>query len=106
MTPKVEATNYPGLPSHPGHHVAARQMVLFGGMVSFQLIGTAADALALTGRLRLFTRATSLGGVESLVEHRKSVEGPDSPTPDNLLRLSIGLEDASDLIEDLRSALG
>lgn len=104
--PKVEAVHYPGLASHPGHAVAARQMQLFGGMVSVQVRGSAADALALTGRLRLFTRATSLGGVESLVEHRKSIEGPESPTPDNLLRLSVGLEHAQDLIDDLRAALG
>lgn len=104
--PRVEATHYPGLPTHPGHAVAARQMSLFSGMVSFQPRGGAAEALAVAGRLRLFTYATSLGGVESLVEHRKSVEGPDSPTPDNLLRLSVGLEDAADLIEDLRQALG
>jgi cystathionine gamma-synthase len=103
---RVEAAHYPGLASHPGHVVAARQMQLFGGMVSMQVRGTDADALALTGRLRLFTRATSLGGVESLVEHRKSIEGPESPTPGNLLRLSIGLEDAQDLIDDLSEALG
>jgi len=101
----VEATHYPGLPSHPGHEIALRQMRLFGGMVSVQLKGDAANALAVAARLRIFTRATSLGGVESLVEHRKSIEGPDSPTPDNLLRLSIGLEDADDLIEDLQQAL-
>jgi cystathionine gamma-synthase len=81
-------------------------MQLFGGMVSFQVQGSAADALAVAGRLRIFTQATSLGGVESLVEHRKSVEGPESPTPDNLLRLSVGLEHATDLVEDLRQALG
>ncbi len=104
--PAVEATHYPGLPSHPGHHVATRQMSLFGGMVSVQPRGGATEALAVAARLRIFTRATSLGGVESLVEHRKSVEGPESPTPDNLLRLSVGLEDANDLIEDLRQALG
>ena len=103
---RVEATHYPGLPAHPGHDVAARQMQLFGGMVSFQVQGSAADALAVAGRLRIFTQATSLGGVESLVEHRKSVEGPESPTPDNLLRLSVGLEHATDLVEDLRQALG
>lgn len=103
--PAVEATHYPGLPTHPGHAVAARQMRLFGGMVSFQPRGDAAHALAVAARLRLFTTATSLGGVESLVEHRKSIEGPESPTPDNLLRLSVGLEDANDLVEDLRTAL-
>ena len=78
----------------------------FGGMLSIQVRGDSADALALTGRLRLFIRATSLGGVESLVEHRKSVEGPQSPTPDNLLRLSVGLEHPDDLIADLAQALG
>ncbi len=104
--PGVEATHYPGLPTHPGHAIAARQMALFSGMVSFQPRGSAAHSLAVAGRLRLFTYATSLGGVESLVEHRKSVEGPESPTPDNLLRLSVGLEDAADLVEDLRRALG
>ena len=101
----VERAHYPGLASHPQHLIAARQMRLFGGMVSFQAKGDAAHAMAVAGRLRIFTRATSLGGVESLVEHRKSVEGADSPTPDNLLRLSIGLEDPADLIEDLRQAL-
>lgn len=104
--PRVEAVHYPGLSSHPGHEIASRQMKLYGGMVSVQVRGSAQDALAFTGRLNLFTRATSLGGVESLVEHRKSIEGPESPTPDNLLRLSVGLEDADDLIQDLRSALG
>lgn len=103
--PAVEATHYPGLQSHPGHDVAARQMSYFGGMVSVQVRGGQAAALAAAARLRIFTYATSLGGVESLVEHRKSVEGPDSPTPDNLLRLSIGLEDPADLIDDLRQAL-
>ena len=104
--PRIERVNYPGLPDHPGHDIAARQMSDFGGMLSIQVRGDAADALALTGRLRLFIRATSLGGVESLVEHRKSVEGPQSPTPDNLLRLSIGLEHPDDLIADLAQALG
>jgi cystathionine gamma-synthase len=101
----VEATHYPGLTSHPGHAIAVRQMRGFGGMLSIQVRGGAADALAVAARLRLFTRATSLGGVESLIEHRKSIEGPQSPTPDNLLRMSIGLEDADDLIDDLRVAL-
>jgi cystathionine gamma-synthase len=103
--PRVEATHYPGLPNHPGHDVAARQMSLFSGMVSFQTMGGTREALEVARRLTLFTYATSLGGVESLVEHRKSVEGPDSPTPDNLLRLSVGLEDPADLVEDLRQAL-
>lgn len=101
----IEAVHYPGLPGHPGHAIAARQMRLFGGMVSIQVRGGSADALGVTGRVRLFTRATSLGGVESLIEHRHSIEGPESTTPPNLLRLSIGLEDPHDLVEDLRQAL-
>lgn len=103
--PTVEMAHYPSLPSHPGHAVASRQMRAFGGMVAVQVRGGAAEALAVAGRLQLFTRATSLGGVESLVEHRKSIEGPESPTPDNLLRLSIGLEDPQDLVDDLAQAL-
>ncbi len=102
---KVEAVHYPGLPSHPGHAVAARQMRYFGGMLSFQLRGTAADAIALAGRMELFAHATSLGGVHSLVEHRASIEGPASRTPGNLLRLSIGLEHTDDLIADLERGL-
>ncbi len=102
----VERVHYPSLPSHAGHAIATRQMRMFGGMVAVQVKGGAPEALAAAARLRLFTRATSLGGVESLVEHRKSIEGPESPTPDNLLRLSIGLEDAEDLVDDLAEALG
>ena len=102
----VEVVHYPGLPSHPGHQIAMRQMRLFGGMVSVQVKGSAADAMAVAGRLTLFTRATSLGGVESLVEHRQSIEGPDSTTPANLLRVSLGLEDADDLVHDFLQALG
>ena len=97
--------HYPGLPSHPGHAVAARQMTAFGGMLSIQVAGGAAEAMAVAARLRLFTRATSLGGVESLIEHRASVEGPQSKTPPNLLRVSIGLEHPDDLIADLAQAL-
>lgn len=97
---------YPGLPSHPGHHLAMRQMRAFGGMVAFRVDGGRAAALDAAGRLRLFRNATSLGGAESLVEHRASMEGPDSPTPDDLLRLSVGLEHADDLIADLQHALG
>jgi cystathionine gamma-synthase len=103
--PGIEAVHYPGLASHPAHDVASRQMRLFGGMLSIQVRGGAAEALQVAARLRLFTRATSLGGTESLVEHRKSIEGPDSLTPENLLRLSVGLEDPGDLIEDLEQAL-
>ncbi|MBK9031956.1 MAG: PLP-dependent transferase [Myxococcales bacterium] len=98
---------YPGLPTHPHHAVAARQLHDgFGGMLSLRVAGGAEAALAVAGRLRLFARATSLGGVESLVEHRASVEPPDSPVPHDLLRLSIGLEDPGELIDDLRAALG
>ncbi|HYC71879.1 MAG TPA: PLP-dependent aspartate aminotransferase family protein [Opitutaceae bacterium] len=101
----VERVYYPGLASHDDHAVAARQMALGGAMISFLVRGGADDARRVAGRLRLVTRATSLGGVESLVEHRKPIEGPDSPTPDNLLRLSVGLEHPDDLIADLQQAL-
>jgi cystathionine gamma-synthase len=101
----VEAVHYPGLASHPGHPVAAKQMAAFGGMVSVQVRGEAARAMAVAARLTLFTRATSFGGTESLVEHRASIEGPGTRTPENLLRLSIGLEHPDDLIEDLAQAL-
>ena len=81
-------------------------MAYFGGMLSVQVKGGRAEAMAVAARVRLFTRATSLGGTESLIEHRASIEGPDTLTPENLLRLSIGLENAEDLIEDLDQALG
>ena len=103
--PAIEAVHYPGLPSHPGHDIAARQMKDFGGMLSIQLRGGERAALDLTTRLQLFTRATSLGGPESLIEHRASVEGPTTISPRNLLRVSVGLESADDLIEDLETAL-
>ncbi len=103
--PGVEKTHYPGLSSHAGHDIAARQMRRFGGMLSFQVKGDRARAILVASRLRLFTNATSLGSTESLVEHRQSVEGPTSTTPDNLLRLSIGLEHVDDLIADLTQAL-
>jgi len=104
--PAVERVHYPGLPGHPGHAVALRQMAFAGAMLSFEVRGGFAAARAAAGRVKLITRATSLGGVESLIEHRKPVEGPDSATPDGLLRLSVGLEHADDLIADLRQALG
>lgn len=104
--PAIERVNWPGLPSHPGHAVAARQMRDFGGMMSIQLRGGRDAALAMAGKLRVFTNATSLGGCESLVEHRASVEGPHPRSPQNLLRMSVGLEHVDDLIEDLRQALG
>ena len=104
--PRVEAVHYPGLPAHPGHGIAARQMSDFGGMLSVQVGAGAEEALAFTARLRLFTRATSLGGPESLIEHRASVEGAATLAPQNLLRISVGLEHPDDLIDDLRQALG
>ena len=103
--PRVDAVYYPGLAGHPGHDVAARQMDGFGGMVSFQVAGGREDAMRVAANARLFTRATSLGGTESLIEHRASIEGPRSRTPQNLLRASIGLEHPDDLIEDLAQAL-
>lgn len=104
--PRVEAVHYPGLATHPQRALVERQMRYPGAMLSLQVRGDAAAAMAVAGRTEIFTRATSLGGVESLVEHRASVEGPGTLTPDNLLRLSVGLEHADDLIEDLDRALG
>ena len=103
--PSVEKVHYPGLGSHSGHEVAARQMRLFGGMASFEVRGGRPEALGVAAGCRIFTRATSLGGVESLIEHRASIEGPATRAPESLLRISIGLEHADDLIEDLSSAL-
>jgi cystathionine gamma-synthase len=103
--PKVERVLYPGLVTHPGHAIAKHQMSDFGAMVSFLVRGTKEDAIKIAQRVKVFTNATSLGGTESLLEHRKSVEGPDSPTPENLLRLSVGIEDVNSLIEDLKQAL-
>ena len=104
--PKVERVLYPGLASHPGHAIAARQMRDgFGGMMSLLVKGGFDDAQKLCTRLKVIVPATSLGGVESLAEHRKTVEGPTSPVPDNLVRLSIGIEHADDLIADLEQAL-
>jgi cystathionine gamma-synthase len=105
LHPRVEGVHYPGLPQDPGHAVAAGQMSRFGGMLSFRVPGGRREAMALAARLRLFTRATSLGGLESLIEHRASVEGTHTRTPENLLRCSIGLEHPDDLIEDLDQAL-
>ena len=105
VQPQVERVNYPGLASHPGHALAAKQMRDFGGMLSVQLRGGRDAALAVASKLQLFTNATSLGGCESLVEHRGSVEGPLTTTPQNLLRLSVGLEHVDDLIADLAQAL-
>jgi cystathionine gamma-synthase len=102
----VERVLYPGLESHPAHALARRQMPGgFGAMLSFCVKGGRAEAFALANRLHYFIRATSLGGVESLIEHRASIEGPHSVTPDNLLRVSVGLEHADDLLADLDQAL-
>jgi cystathionine gamma-synthase len=102
---KVERVHYPGLQSHAGHEIAAKQMSMFGGMLSVEVKGGSEAAMNLAARTKIFTRATSLGGVESLIEHRASIEGPGSRSPSGLLRLSIGLESAEDLIEDLAQAL-
>jgi len=104
--PGIEAVHYPGLASHPGHAIAARQMSAFGGMVSVQVRGGREASLRVKSRVKVFTRATSLGGPESLKKNRDSLEAPGSGTPDNLLRLSIGLEHPHDLIADLDQALG
>jgi cystathionine gamma-synthase len=101
----VEAVHYPGLPTHPGHRVAARQMSGFGGMLSVQVRGGREQAMGVAARVRLFTRATSLGGPHSFIEHRASIEGRGSKTPHNLLRISAGLENVEDLIADLEQAL-
>ena len=104
--PAVEEVYYPGLEGHRGHAIAARQMSGFGGMLSFLVRGSAAEAMQVAGAVKVFTRATSLGGTHSLIEHRASIEGPQSQTPFSLLRLSIGLENILDLIADLDQALG
>ena len=102
----VERVLYPGLPGHPGYDVAGRNMHGgFGAMLSLQVTGAAQEALTVAKGLQIWRRATSLGGVESLVEHRASVEPATSPTPKNLLRLSVGLEAVTDLIADLEQAL-
>jgi cystathionine gamma-synthase len=102
---RVEAVHYPGLRSHSGHEIATRQMSAFSGMLSFEVRGGREAALAVAAKTKIFIRATSLGGVESLIEHRASIKGEDPRTPQGLLRLSIGLEHADDLIEDLAAAL-
>jgi cystathionine gamma-synthase len=103
--PAIHAVLYPGLKDHPGHAIAARQMCCgFGGMISIRL-GTRAEAIAVAANVQLWRRATSFGGVESLIEHRASIEGEDSPCPSDLLRLSVGLEDPDDLYRDLLQAL-
>jgi cystathionine gamma-synthase len=109
----VERVHYPGLRLHPGHDIAQKQMSLhstgaqdglYGGMLSVEVKGGRDAAIASTAKTKIFIRATSLGGVESLIEHRASIEGPGTTSPEGLLRLSIGLENADDLIEDLDQA--
>ncbi|MBN1995456.1 MAG: aminotransferase class V-fold PLP-dependent enzyme [Anaerolineae bacterium] len=103
--PAVERVHHPGLKTHPGHAIAAAQMAGFGGLFSFQVKGGQAEAMAVAARVSVFTRATSFGGPHSLIEHRASIEAAGTKTPQNLLRVSIGLENATDLIQDLRQAL-
>ena len=103
---RIAEVLYPGLPTHPGHAVAARQMTGgFGGMLSIRVAGGAEAAIAAAAKVEVWQRATSLGGVESLIEHRFSIEGADSPAPPDLLRLSVGIEDPADLLADLDDAL-
>ncbi|ALX05036.1 cystathionine gamma-synthase [Aeromicrobium erythreum] len=109
--PAVASVLYPGLPDHPGHEVAARQMRRFGGMVSLRLAGGRQAALDLCARTRIFTLAESLGGIESLIEHpgamtHASTAGSVLEVPDDLVRLSVGIEDTADLLADLEQALG
>ena len=104
--PRLQAVLYPGLPQHPGHEIAKRQMRGgFGGMLSLRTKGGESAALDIVKRCKLFKRATSLGGVESLIEHRYSIEGASSPVPKNLIRLSVGIECVDDLLADLEQAL-
>lgn len=105
--PRVSQVLYPGLESAPGHDIAARQMTGgFGGMLSMRFTGGEAAAIAVAEKVKIFKRATSLGGVESLVEHRASIEGAGTPVPFDLLRFSVGVEHADDLIADLEQAIG
>jgi cystathionine gamma-synthase len=101
----VSTVLYPGLPSHPGHQIALRQMSGYGGMLSIRVKAGERAAIDAAARVQLWKRATSLGGVESLIEHRASIEGAGSPCPPDLLRLSVGLEDVDDLYDDLDRAL-
>lgn len=101
----VTRVYYPGLESHPGHAVAKKQMRGFGGMLSFEVRGGQSEAFAMLARLKLIARATSLGGTHSLIEHRASIEGPHTRAPESLVRLSVGIEHADDIVADLRQAL-
>ena len=101
----VSKVRYPGLANDPGHAVAKAQMKDFGGMLAFEVQGGRAEAFAVAAALKVIVRATSLGGTHSLIEHRASIEGKTTRAPESLLRLSVGLEDADDLIHDLDQAL-
>ena len=103
---EIELVNYPALETHKGYEIAKKQMTHFGGMLSVLIKGDAKRAMEISNKLKYFTTATSLGGTESLVEHRKSVEGEGSLTPENLLRISVGLENIEDLIWDWGEVLG
>lgn len=103
--PAISSVHYPGLPSDPGHVTACRQMRLPGAMLSFRLRDGERAALAVAARVKVFTRATSLGGTESLIEHRASIESQPTRTPRDLLRVSVGLEYPDDLVADLQQAL-
>jgi cystathionine gamma-synthase len=105
QAPNVERVHYPGSVSHPGYDIAKKQMSMFGGMLSFETKGGKEAAMQVAAKTKIFTRATSLGGVESLIEHRASIEGAGTKSPEGLLRCSIGLEHPDDLIEDLEQAL-
>src|SRR6476660_1743924 len=104
--PQVARVHYPGLQSHPAHKIAAGQMSEFGGMLSLEVKDGSEAAMLVAAKTKIFIRATSRGGVESLIEHRASIEGPATTSPEGLLRVSIGLENADDLIEDLDQAMG
>lgn len=103
--PLVETVHYPGLTEHPHHEIAKKQMSGFSGMLSFLVKGGAKEAFSVVQNVKIFTNATSLGGVESLIEQRASIEGPDTKTPQNLVRVSVGLENIDDLINDISHAL-
>jgi cystathionine gamma-synthase len=102
---RVNKVCYPGLADHPGHEIAKKQMNNYGGMISFMIVGGQAEALKIVAGSSLIKRASSLGGVESTWEHRRSSEGKGSVAPENLIRLSVGLEHPDDLMEDLETAL-
>lgn len=103
--PQIERVFYPGLTSHPQHEIAKKQMTGFGGMLSFYVKGGAPEAKIIVNAVKIFTQATSLGGIESLIEHRAAIEGPDTKTPQNLIRVSVGLENVEDLMDDLSRAI-